>query len=137
MNDQSHYRVSVKGIVIDNTKRFLLSKKNNGKWDFLGGGINHNEDPIEALRREVKEETGLEIIYISPTPKYFITASKFKREGYIANVIYEIKLRNLEFTPSDECVEFRFFSSDEAKKEDIYPQVEIFIKVFNPRLHTN
>lgn len=135
MNDQNHFRVSVKGISIDETGRFLLAKEDNGKWELLGGGLDHNEDPITALKREIKEETGLEIIKVSSTPKYFVTAPKVGREGYVANVIYEVKLKDLNFTPSDECMELRFFNKDEAMKEDLFPQVEKFIEVFNPELH--
>lgn len=135
MNDQNHFRVSVKGIAVDETGRFLLAKEGNGKWELLGGGLDHGEDPIAALKREINEETGLEIIEVSATPKYFVTAPKVGREGYVANVIYEVKLKNLDFTPSDECVELRFFNKDEAKKEDLFPQVEKFIEVFNLELH--
>jgi len=136
MNDQNHFRVSVKGIAIDETGRFLLAKEDNGKWELLGGGLDHGEDPIAALKREIKEETGLEIIEVSVTPKYFVTAPKVGREGYVANVIYEMKLKDLNFTPSDECVELRFFNVEEAQREDLFPQVAEFIKVFNSELHT-
>jgi len=136
MNDQNHFRVSVKGIAIDETGRFLLAKEDNGMWELLGGGLDHGEDPIAALKREFKEETGLEVIEVSATPKYFVTAPKVGREGFVANVIYEVKLKDLDFTPSDECVELRFFNVEEAQKEDLFPQVAEFIKVFKPDLHT-
>lgn len=135
MNDQNHFRVSVKGIAIDETGRFLLAKEDNGKWELLGGGLDHNEDPITALKREIKEETGLEVTDVSPTPKYFVTAPKVGREGYVANVIYEIKLKDLKFIPSDECVELKFFYVEEAKQEELFPQVTKFVEVFNPDLH--
>jgi 8-oxo-dGTP diphosphatase len=32
-----------------------------GRWTLPGGGLDHGEDPREALRREVLEETGLHI----------------------------------------------------------------------------
>jgi 8-oxo-dGTP diphosphatase len=135
VNDQNHYRVSIKAIAIDETGRFLLAKEDNGKWELLGGGLDHNEDPITCLKRELKEETGLEVVEVSPTPKYFVTAPKVGREGFVANVIYEVKLKDLDFTPSDECVELRFFSVEEAKREDLFPQVAKFIEAFNPNLH--
>jgi 8-oxo-dGTP diphosphatase len=135
MNDQNHFRVSVKGIAIDETGRFLLAKEDNGMWELLGGGLDHGEDPIAALKREFKEETGLEVIEVSATPTYFVTAPKVGREGFVANVIYEVKLKDLDFTPSDECVELRFFNVEEAQKEELFPQVAEFIKVFNPELH--
>lgn len=135
MNEQNHFRVSVKGVAIDETGRFLLAKEDNGMWELLGGGLDHGEDPIAALKREFKQETGLEVIEVSATPKYFVTAPKVGREGYVANVIYEVKLKDLDFTPSDECVELRFFSVEEAQKEKLFPQVAEFIKVFNPELH--
>ena len=30
-----------------------------GKWSIPGGGIEHGEDPVDAVKREVEEETGL------------------------------------------------------------------------------
>lgn len=34
----------------------------NGKWSFPAGGCNKGETPEEAVIREVKEETGLDVI---------------------------------------------------------------------------
>lgn len=135
MSDQNHYRISVKGIVIDETGRFLLARKEDEGWELIGGGLEYPEDPIEGLRREVMEETGLEITYVSPTPKYFFTFTKEGREGYAANVVYEMKLEHLNFTPSEECLELRFFSVEEARKVNPSIRTTKFIELFNPALH--
>ncbi|MBI5148622.1 NUDIX domain-containing protein [Candidatus Pacearchaeota archaeon] len=57
--------------IIKNLERdkVLLGKKKEGehphnlggKWHNLGGKIEGNEDPESALKREIKEESGLEI----------------------------------------------------------------------------
>ena len=135
MNAQNYYRVSVRGIVVDNTGRFLLTKEDTDKWEMLGGGLDHGEDPITCLKREILEEAGLVVTEVSPSPKYFITCPRLGHDTFIANVIYEIKLSNLDFTPSDECTELRYFSVKEAANEDLFPNVQEFLKVFDPALH--
>jgi hypothetical protein len=38
----------------------------------------------------------------------------------INNVIFETKLKHLDFTPSDECVEIRFVSPEEVKRMNTF-----------------
>jgi len=52
--------VSVKGVVIhDGCVLLLLNER--GEWDLPGGRPDLGEDHRAALRREVREETGLEV----------------------------------------------------------------------------
>lgn len=135
MIDECYYRVSVKGIVIDETGRFLLAREDNDMWELLGGGLEHGEDPIAGLRREIQEETGLEVTYVSPAPVYFVTAKRHGHDSYIANLIYEIELKDLDFTPSSECQELRFFTVGEARQVDTFPSVAKFLDIFDVHLH--
>ena len=54
------FPISVKAIIIDDNKVLCLKNERN-EWDFAGGKINFNEDTEECLKREVKEETNLNI----------------------------------------------------------------------------
>jgi ADP-ribose pyrophosphatase YjhB (NUDIX family) len=54
------FRPSVYGVIIEDGK-ILLSKQWGDGYDFPGGGIDIGESIDEALKREVKEETGLDV----------------------------------------------------------------------------
>jgi ADP-ribose pyrophosphatase YjhB (NUDIX family) len=86
------------------------------------------------LIREIKEESGLEVIEINPRPSYFITAIN-NDDVWKSMVIYEAKVRNLDFKVSDECLEIGFFTIEEARKEKLYLATEAFIKEYNPDNH--
>ena len=74
---------------------------------------------------------------VNEIPSYFLTTQK-KNGVRIANVIYETKIDLndlLNFKPSDECLEVKFFDVEEAKKEELFPNVEEFIKIFDTNNH--
>ncbi len=55
-------------VIVDNDNKILLLKRSDdpkiwqpSKWALVGGGIDKGETPEEAVEREIKEETGLEI----------------------------------------------------------------------------
>ena len=49
----------------------LVHGEMQSRWDIPGGGIDHGEDALQTLEREILEETGLKVISIEPRPKYF------------------------------------------------------------------
>ncbi len=57
-------RIAAYGLCRDDAERVLLVRAsarshNEGRWFLPGGGVLHGEDPTDAARREVAEETGL------------------------------------------------------------------------------
>ncbi len=67
-------RVALLFIVIDNEallfKRSEDETTNPGKYGMLGGGIEKNETPEEAIVREIREEAGVELKSFKPLKKY-------------------------------------------------------------------
>jgi 8-oxo-dGTP diphosphatase len=52
-------RVGAYALVPDGGRLLLTRYVGSGRWSLPGGGIDHGEQPQEALHREVHEETGL------------------------------------------------------------------------------
>lgn len=62
----SHFNVVVCVLLRDGQGRILLTrrkpeKKLGGFWEFPGGKLEHGEELIPALTREIREELGVEI----------------------------------------------------------------------------
>ncbi|EOX3950214.1 NUDIX domain-containing protein [Vibrio alginolyticus] len=51
----------VAGIILNENKEPLLQQKSDGTWSLPAGMIEPQESPVEALTREVREETGLDV----------------------------------------------------------------------------
>lgn len=128
------YRTSIKALILDDQKRFLLALEESGAWELPGGGLDFGENPHDCLVREIKEEMGLEVTYMAKQPSYFVT-TLILNNMYKANVLYETKVKDLNFTPSNECIGVKFFTKEEAIKENLNPIVQEFIKEFDPTNH--
>jgi 8-oxo-dGTP diphosphatase len=129
--DPCYYRVSIKGLVRDDQGKILLVLQNDGYWELPGGGLEHNEDVRLCLSREIQEETGLAITSVAASPSYFVTVQRLGKETFIANVIYEITLHDINFTPSEECQELRFVSLAQMNELNLYPTTRKFYKVLS------
>lgn len=95
----------------------LLHHKKLDKWMIPGGHVDENENPSEAAAREVHEELGLEIEFLSSNHHHFGEALSDARETVAPELIVE------EFVPDDDedgdhiHVDFLFFA--EAASSDL------------------
>jgi 8-oxo-dGTP diphosphatase len=105
--------IGVSAIVFDDAGRVLVVQRakppSEGLWSVPGGKLERGETIAEGIAREVKEETGLEIVVgarievlerISPTHHYVIHA-------HIARLVGGL------LTPSDEVRDARWVTDDE------------------------
>jgi predicted NUDIX family NTP pyrophosphohydrolase len=94
--NEEHDRSPIKnvaGIAIVWNNSVLLVHPTNGSWkhNALGipkGGIEHNEDPMDAAIRELREETGIIIRHsdLNPEP---LTSPMYRKDGSIkSQLIY-------------------------------------------------
>lgn len=132
------YRISIKALILNEERnKFLITKEDNGEWELPGGGLDWGMSPQEDLPREIKEEMGLRVTYVAKTPSYFLTDQTRTKKIWIANVLFETELENLNFTPSDECVDIRFVNLAEVKELPVFPNVLKLAEMFDYKLHSN
>lgn len=81
------------------------------------------------MRREIREEMGLEVIGVADVPSYFVTAHK-KERLYLANVFYKTTVKDLNIVPSSECQEVQFFTPAEALKKELFNNVTAFCEQY-------
>ena len=53
------YRISVKAFIYDDAGNILVVQEKGDKWSLPGGGMDHGETPLDALKRELVEEIGV------------------------------------------------------------------------------
>lgn len=100
-------RYGARGIVINNDNKIaILNKKNKNEYKLVGGGIDENEDPQMAFKREVLEESGcdIEIIQSIGTIEEIKSHDNFKQTSYlfVAKVVGDLKETNFTKKEIDE-----------------------------------
>lgn len=100
------------GILYNEENGLLLEKRTDtGEWCTPGGALELGETLEEALKREVKEETNLDIV----NPKLFEIKANVhmvypnKDEVYYTDIVYEINEFYGDLKPDKESVELAFF----------------------------
>jgi ADP-ribose pyrophosphatase YjhB (NUDIX family) len=115
-------KATVGALVVDDQGRLLLGRRRGepfeGHWDVPGGFLDEGEHPLEGLRRELREETGLDV-----EPLEFLGVWM---DRYGGDSTAEATL-NLYWTarpvagvpdPQDDVAELRWFAPEELPPPD-------------------
>lgn len=129
---------SVRAILLDDEGRALfIKRKGDKKWGMPAGAMELGESVFDAMKREVKEETGLDVnqatliaIYSSPTTQTF--TDRWGNEHHIIEYLFRVdKWTGALENETNESVDAEFYSLDtlpEASSELFARHHE---KVFN------
>jgi 8-oxo-dGTP pyrophosphatase MutT (NUDIX family) len=83
-----------------NIEILLIKHVNSGHWSFPKGHVEEGETEVETALREIKEETGLDVI-IDPT--FRETVTYFPRKDTQKIVVYFIaKAKTFDYIPQEE-----------------------------------
>lgn len=128
------FHITVKGIVIYNHKILIMkrtrpSSDGLGYWELPGGGLEYGETPHQALIRELKEETNLDIKILKPV--YTFTA--IRPDYQTVGIGFLTIPTNDHVKISHEHTDFQFVAIDDLKKyldEKIYNDIIFTLKEY-------
>lgn len=104
-------------LILENEKEEILlvkrkSPPKRGYWDLPGGFVNTRESMEQAIRREIKEELGINLNnfhYLFSLPdRYLYKGLNY----YILGFFFRIKMKRPKIFPRDDIIEARFFTKD-------------------------
>ena len=127
------------GALVFQNGRVLLAKRGvepfKGYWDVPGGFLEAGEDPQDGARRELLEETGLEIRITDLLGMYMDTYG----EGnyYTLNIYYMAEIVRGELSVMDDVAALEWFSAEELPREFAFqhqvPMMNDLLKRFGGR----
>jgi len=123
----------VLALIQNDVGEILLARRNepalthaHKKWEFIGGGINFGEDPETAIKREVKEEAGVDVEIVRLLPKVLSHIWNLEKgQQQVLLLHFECKIVGGTLSPGldQEISELKYFSMDEIKTLDTLPLI--------------
>ena len=124
-----HMRIvipGVRGILVDDQRRILLQRRSDsGLWGLPAGVVDVGDSVLDALSREVQEETGLtveraELFGLYTDPRFTVTYPNGDEVQTFTVAFLVRQWSGRLSSDSDEVLDVRFFPLD-ALPEDLYP----------------
>jgi len=117
----------VVGTIIEKDGKILIlqrSKKEKAfpeMWDLPGGELDHGENIIDCVKREVKEESGLDVEVLFPVDVF----SKVIDDEHYVSIVYVSNHRSGDVKLSKEHQTFKWINPNKAiELEDLTPSTE-------------
>jgi 8-oxo-dGTP pyrophosphatase MutT (NUDIX family) len=124
-------QVGVKAFLRGPDGKFLLVKRSSekykntkGTWDIIGGRIEPGAALLENLKREIKEETQLDLVS-EPKLMYAQDIIPEGGERHIVRLSYVADISGEPILDITENVEYVWLSLDELKKQD---DLDVYVK---------
>ncbi len=112
-------KIAVKAFIVKNEKLLVIKRVSDevqspGVWEFPGGRLDEGENPFDGLKREVKEEVGIDIEIKRP-----LNVQHFSREDgeIITMIIFECSADSKSVILSNEHSKFEWIDLNKAKEK--------------------
>ena len=128
-------RNSIPGVqgILERDGRVLLARRalepRRGHWDLPGGFLDETEEPLDGLRREFREETGLDV---EPVELLRHRHRAVRRAPRLLGHVDRAR-RRASRSPADDVDELRWFARDELPAEMAFPGQELVLRSWATR----
>lgn len=120
----------VNAVIIDKTGRVLLEKRSDVPvWALPGGERKVGESPEAAVIREVKEETGLDVVVKQCVGSYHSVYMRYRD----VTSVFLCRTKTGRLKANYESLELKFFSPDSLPKPLLFIYVERIIDAIAER----
>jgi 8-oxo-dGTP diphosphatase len=124
---EKEHRISAGAIIIHNNKILVVRYNNSSGKTYLvcpGGGVNNEEGLSQAVVREVKEETGIEIV----PDKIVCVEDLYSRKYRMVKIWFLCRMvgGQLERTQgaiAETIIEAKWYAKEDLKNEVVYPRI--------------
>jgi 8-oxo-dGTP diphosphatase len=109
-------------VCVDADGRILLARRAaevfNGYWDLPGGFVDVDEHPLDTVRRELREETGLEVEPLEFLGVWMDRYSEDDSGPSTLNLYWTARIAGGEPEAADDVSELRWFAPSELPPAD-------------------
>jgi 8-oxo-dGTP diphosphatase len=99
--------------ILSDNRIVLVRRRDTGQWAIAGGIVDWGEDIPTTVRRELKEETGLDLLEIKRLVGVYSAADRDPRLHSIAVTIEVLAAGEMQVRDTDEIAEVRAFRLEE------------------------
>lgn len=103
-------------MILNDDRRLLLQRRSDGgQWGLPGGSVEVGESVTEAMVREVREETGLDVqvrrlVGVYSTPALQVVRYPSGHVWHYVTICFECAIRGGTLTTGEETLALGFFS---------------------------
>ena len=109
--------VSIDAIIFKDNKVLLIQRgiePNKGFWGVPGGYVGWDEETEDTVRREVKEETNLDVAEVKLVGIY---SSPTRHPKQVINIVYLVRINDGELKHGDDTLGTKWVSLDELPEQ--------------------
>jgi 8-oxo-dGTP diphosphatase len=119
------HRIAAGGFIFKNNRVLLVRYQNNSGGTFLvapGGGLEEDENIVQAVIRETKEETGISVNPRRVAAIEDLMCSQYKMiKVWMISEFVAGEIKKTEEAVKENIIEAAWFTREQLEKEVVYP----------------